>query len=605
MHSYPIISNRVCTTPQRRPENLPAIALFLAVALLILPGMVVAASESVQVVVEGLSAKELANVEAALAVPPALSREGRVDRLWLERFERQAPAKVREALEAFGYYKPVISTRMDTPDEGVYRLTVRVDPGEPVRLTTVTVRVQGPGAADRELLQAASDFPLRAGDVLRHDVYEKVKGELQAKALEKGYLDAHFRVRAIRLDAAGSKAEIELALETGEPYRFGDVRFSGASRYPRPFLETFLDFKPGDAYSGEKILQTQLNYATAQRFRSVVIQPDRAGAKDSAVPVNVDLDPLPQKVVRVGVGYTTDYGPGFSVRYEDLNVLDSAQKLESELNLSQRLQGAALRYVFPGSADFRSSTNTRLSAQREDTVSYTTKSVSAEVERTKGFGRDRLGSIYLQLQQEDSTAGGDTTNTFLLVPGLRFSESRYDSLIRATRGFHYKLEARGTTQHFGSDVGFAQFLGYGDILVALPQRFSVKVRGQAGATTMNGDFLDVPITFRFFTGGDNSVRGYAYQSLGPKDARGDVVGGKHLLVGSIELERAIGENWGVAAFYDTGNAFDDLDTLEFAQGAGLGIRYYTPVGPIRLDVARQVGVSDPEYRFHFTVGMQF
>jgi len=559
----------------------------------------------VRVVVEGLSGKEMANVEAALTVPPALIQEGKVDRLWLERFERQAPGKVKEALEAFGYYRPAISTRMDTPEEGVSRLTVRVDPGEPVRLATVRVQVQGPGASESALAKAASDFPLHAGDVLRHDVYEKSKGELQSKAVERGYLDAHFPVHTIRLDAAESKAEIDLVLETGGQYRFGDVRFSGAPRYPRPFLQTFLDFKTGDAYSPEKILQTQLNFATAERFRSVVIQPDRAGAKDHTVPLNVELTPSSQKVARVGVGYTTDYGPGFSVRYEDLNVMDSSQKLESELNLSQRLQGLALRYVFPGSTDFRSNTNTRLSAQREDTVSYTTKAVLAEVERTKGFGKDRLGSIYLQLQKEDSTAGGDTTNTFLLIPGVRFSESRYDSIIRATKGFHYKLEARGTTQSFGSDVGFAQFLGYGDVLFPLPGRFSIKMSGQAAATSMNGNIMDVPITFRFFTGGDNSVRGYAYQSLGPKDAQGDVVGGKHLLVGSIELERAIGTNWGAAVFYDTGNAFDDFDSLNLAQSAGVGVRYYTPVGPIRLDIARQVGVSDPEYRFHFTIGMQF
>ncbi len=578
---------------------------FLSVCLLTLTTAAIAASESVRVVVEGLSGKEMANVEAALTVPPALIQEGKVDRLWLERFERQAPGKVKEALEAFGYYRPAISTRMDTPEEGVSRLTVRVDPGEPVRLATVRVQVQGPGASESALAKAASDFPLHAGDVLRHDVYEKSKGELQSKAVERGYLDAHFPVHTIRLDAAESKAEIDLVLETGGQYRFGDVRFSGAPRYPRPFLQTFLDFKTGDAYSPEKILQTQLNFATAERFRSVVIQPDRAGAKDHTVPLNVELTPSSQKVARVGVGYTTDYGPGFSVRYEDLNVMDSSQKLESELNLSQRLQGLALRYVFPGSTDFRSNTNTRLSAQREDTVSYTTKAVLAEVERTKGFGKDRLGSIYLQLQKEDSTAGGDTTNTFLLIPGVRFSESRYDSIIRATKGFHYKLEARGTTQSFGSDVGFAQFLGYGDVLFPLPGRFSIKMSGQAAATSMNGNIMDVPITFRFFTGGDNSVRGYAYQSLGPKDAQGDVVGGKHLLVGSIELERAIGTNWGAAVFYDTGNAFDDFDSLNLAQSAGVGVRYYTPVGPIRLDIARQVGVSDPEYRFHFTIGMQF
>ncbi len=605
MRIYPARTNRAHPIARQSTKFLSLFVLFLALFVLFLPAEAGAASESVKVVVEGLSGNEKANVEAALAVPPALIQEGKVDRLWLERFERQAPGKAGEALEAFGYYSPVITTKLETPEAGSYRLTVQVQTGEPVRLATVQVRLQGTGAADTSLAKAASDFPLHAGDILRHDVYEKAKGDLLAKTVEKGYLDAHFAVHAIRLDGDALKADIDLVLETGGQYRFGDVRYSGAPRYPNSFLQTFLDFKPGDPYSGERILQTQLNFAVAERFRSVVIRPDRAGAKDQTVPLDVELIPSPQKVVRVGVGYTTDYGPGFSVRYEDLNVMDTAQKLESELNLSQRLQGLATRYVFPGSTDFRSNTGVLLSAQREDTVSYTTKLISAEVERTKGFGRDRLGSIYLQLRQEDSSAGGETTNSFLIVPGLRFSESRYDSLIRATRGFHYKLEARGTTQNFGSDVGFAQFLGYGDALFPLPERFSIKLRAQAGATTMNGNFMDVPVTFRFFTGGDNSVRGYAYQSLGPKDAQGDVVGGKHLLVGSIELERAIGTNWGAAVFYDAGNAFDDFGDFQFAQGAGLGVRYHTPVGPIRLDLARQFGVSDPQYRFHFTVGMLF
>jgi translocation and assembly module TamA len=578
---------------------------FLSVCILTLSTAAIAASESVRVVVEGLSGKELANVEAALAVPPTLIQEGKVDRLWLERFERQAPAKVREALEAYGYYEPTISTRMDTSEKGVYRLEVRVDAGEPVRLTKVQVQVQGPGASDKVLTEGASDFPLHAGDVLRQDIYERSKGELQSKAVGLGYLDAQYSVHTIRLNEAESKAEIDLVLETGQQYRFGEAHFLGAPRYPREYIQTFLDFKPGDPFSSEKILQTQLNFASAERFQSVVIQPDRAGAKDYAIPINVELTPSPQKIVKAGVGFTTDYGPGFSVRYEDLNVADSAQRFDSELNLSQRLQGLALRYIFPGNTDFKSFTSARVAAQREDTVSYTAKSVSANIERTRGFGRGQIGSIYLQLQKEDSTAGGDTTNTFLLIPGIRFSQSDYDNLIRPAKGFHYKLETRGTTQSFGSDVGFAQFLGYGDVLLPLAARFSLKMRGQAGATSMNGDFLDVPVSFRFFTGGDNSVRGYAYQSLGPKNPQGDVVGGKHLLVGSIELERALGTNWGVAVFYDTGNAFDDFDSLNLAQGAGVGVRYYTPVGPVRLDLARQLGVSDPRYRFHFTIGMQF
>ena len=151
------------------------------------------------------------------------------------------------------------------------------------------------------------------------------RAELQSKAMGKGYLDAQFSVHTIRLNVAESKADIDLVLETGEQYRFGEAHFFGAPRYPRQFLFTLLDFKPGDAFSTENILQTQLNFATAERFQSVTIQPDKAGAKDYLVPINVDLvTPSPQKIVKVGAGFTTDYGPGFSVRYED-HVADSAQ----------------------------------------------------------------------------------------------------------------------------------------------------------------------------------------------------------------------------------------------------------------------------------------
>jgi translocation and assembly module TamA len=108
---------------------------------------------------------------------------------------------------------------------------------------------------------------------------------------------------------------------------------------------------------------------------------------------------------------------------------------------------------------------------------------------------------------------------------------------------------------------------------------------------------------RFFAGGDRSVRGYAYQSLGPRNREGNVTGGKHLLFGSAELERAIRQDWGVAVFYDTGNAFDSFTEVTLAQSAGLGLRYYSKIGPFRLDIARQLNVASPAIRVHFVVGI--
>jgi translocation and assembly module TamA len=188
------------------------------------------------------------------------------------------------------------------------------------------------------------------------------------------------------------------------------------------------------------------------------------------------------------------------------------------------------------------------------------------------------------------------------MPGLRYSEDRYDNLIRPTRGYRFSLETRGTHQYIGSSTGLLQFLAEGGVLIPMPWRLSLQVRGKTGITALKDSLSDLPPTLRFFAGGDQSVRGYSYQSLGPRADNGDVVGGTHLLFGSIELERALFKDWGVSIFYDAGNAFDTFQDMRLAEGAGAGLHYYTPVGSLNLYLARQIGVSKPSFHIHFTVG---
>jgi translocation and assembly module TamA len=274
-----------------------------------------------------------------------------------------------------------------------------------------------------------------------------------------------------------------------------------------------------------------------------------------------------------------------------------------ELKLSQIYQAIGGRYIFPSKIDVKSLASIKLGWEHEKTTDKTVQFLALEGALTRTFGEERIGSVYLRLQQENSQAGNERTKAFLLMPGVQFSQSKYDSVTRPTKGFRYDLELRGTDQCMGSNTGFLQFLGRGEYLIPITQRLSVLTRMQVGATTESEAASDLPISVRFFAGGDNSVRGYKYQSLGPKDAYGDVVGGRHLLFGSIELHRAIGKDWAVAAFYDTGNAFDTWSKIDLAQGAGLGCLYYTVVGPIRLYMARQIGVKNPDFRIHLIVGI--
>jgi len=314
--------------------------------------------------------------------------------------------------------------------------------------------------------------------------------------------------------------------------------------------------------------------------------------------------PSPPKRLRFGIGYGTDTGVRGTVKYQDVNFFNSGHQLSTELQASQTLQGLAARYVFPDEKDFRSFTAFTMGLQHEDVSDKTTNVFSLEGEHTRSFGIEQIGSLYVRLQKEHSTAGNERTNTFLMMPGIRYSDRKYDSIIHPTKGYYYDLEFRGAHKTIGSDSNFIQFITNAEIMLKLPARMSFLTRGRFGTSSIDGASEELPISIRFFAGGSRSVRGYSYQSLGPTDKDGNVVGGKNMLVLNFELERAIGDDWGVVAFYDSGNAFNKYTNMDLMQGAGVGIRYYTPIGSLNLDIARQLNVSNPDFKVHFTIGIR-
>jgi translocation and assembly module TamA len=559
---------------------------------------------SVIVVIEGLSGDELLNVEAALKLPEGLIKDGKVDRIWLTRFERQAPDKVKEALQVFGYYQPDISVALEATEKVRYKLHIQVRKGDPVIINKVSISIEGAGSSEAALTELINRVPLHQGDILRQDKYEELEERIKNKAVALGYLDADFSVHTIKVTLEALSAEINLVLQTGRPYYFGDISFEGLPLYPVSFLQRYLDFKTGDRFSYEKIAKTQFNLIGADRFKEVTVNPLKDQTKDGHVPIEIRLFPSPQKRFKFGLGYGSDTGLRGTVAYNDLNLAGSGHEFNTEIKLSEKLQGLAARYVLPDQTDFKSFNSLNLGLQRENLTDQTTNVVSLEGEHTRSLGFEQLGSFYVRLQKENSTAGDQTTNSFIVLPGVRYLSRQYDNQIRPTKGYYYDLELRGTSEVLGSATGFAQFLTNGAITVSLPGRFSFLARARLGTTFLCESTEDLPISLRFFAGGDLSVRGYAYKSLGPVDSHGDVVGGKHMVVGNFELERAIGSNWGAAIFYDAGNAFNDFNDMKLAQGGGLGIRYYTPIGSLNLDIARQIGVSNPDFRIHFTIGIR-
>jgi translocation and assembly module TamA len=597
-----------CPFPQIKPLLRSSIGIFsnrallLTLLLLLLPGATAIAADPLEVVVTGVEEAALDNVRAALVLPPDLVRNGRVEPLWLERFERQIPERVRRALEPYGFYEAEVTSDLQVRGENDYLLRVEIVPGEPVRLTTVQVRLSGPGENEPRLRSLVSDFPLHPGEVLRQDFYERARGTLKARALDLGYLDADFAVHQIRLHRQERRAEIDLELATGERYLFGEVLMHGAPDYPERFLRRYIAFAEGDVFSYPRLGQTQLNFLDSDRFSEVIITPRLDLTRDLRVPINLKLVSSPRRRLRPGIGYGTDTGARMSVNYRDLNMFRRGHEFSADLGIAEHRQSITSSYVLPGLKNMDSQTALRTGFERESITTFETRSLFAEIERLHGFGGGRIGSVYLRLLQEDYIIGLQDDRSRLILPGLRFSHRNYADPIRPHRGFRYSLEARGTHQNLGSDTGLIQFLASGNAVVPLPWKLKLLLRTQGGTTLKNEPLSQLPASLRFFAGGDQSVRGYGYQTIGPRDASGKVIGGEHLAVGSAEVEVPLGENWGVAAFFDLGSAFNALTAIDWARGAGLGVRRYTMVGPVKIDIARQIGVADPSYRLHVSVG---
>lgn len=554
-----------------------------------------------EVIVKGLEGDALKNVALALTPPEGMIKGNEVDRLLLALFEQEAPPKIREALEPFGYYQAQIQTSLERPANR-WRLLVTINPGRPIRISSLKIDLKGPGARDEKLRRGLPEFPLKEGDILRQDRYEEAKKALRDNALEGGYLQADYTVHLIRLSLKEHAAHIELVLETGPRFYFGDILFAPPLSYPESFLRRYLTFKTGRGFSARRLDETRLNFTHSDRFREAIVEANPEEARDYHVPVRIRLTPSKPKRFKIGVAYETDTGPGLITRYQDLNFYHQGHELNTELRLSEGFQGLAVDYILPGAGNLENKTTIKAGFKREITDTYDSRSLFSQYEYEHSFGRGRLGAGTLRLLQEDYSIVSQQGLSTMVIPGARFGQRRYDNPVRPTRGYRYTLETRGSVPSLGSDGSFLQFLLQGDSLIPLGEGFSLLLRGQGGTTWQNQPLVNLPPSLRFFAGGDQSVRGYGYQSLGPKDTSGKVIGGRHLIVGSLEIEKAFSPVWGLAAFYDVGNAFDQFHQVELKQGAGLGIRFYTPVGPVRIDLARQIEETSPQYRIHLSMG---
>lgn len=206
----------------------------------------------------------------------------------------------------------------------------------------------------------------------------------------------------------------------------------------------------------------------------------------------------------------------------------------------------------------------------------------------------------MRLEQERFTLGNETGRSTLLIPSLSFNRTRTDGGVDPSRGYSLRFDVQAGKEELLSDFDFVRVSAAARGLTTLAEDHRFLARVQLGSVNSNA-FDSVPPSLRFFAGGDQSVRGYDFRGLSPTNAQGDRIGGRHLIAGSLEYQYEFIERWRAAVFVDHGNAVDSLtDPLETS--LGIGVRWVSPIGPVRLDFARSISDPDQGFRIHFAMG---
>jgi len=570
------------------------------VFILLLAGMsVVQAAMSISVKLEGLDREQKKNVRAYLTIEQEKKADDLTERR-IRRYHNRAPGEIQKALQPYGYYQPVIESSLEQ-DGDKWVAHYDIDPGPPVIITDIDLQVDGAGKDDPVMVKAADSLPVQVGSQLLHDDYEKAKKLFRAAAAENGYREARYLKSEVRVQQATNEAEIVLHLDTGDKAFFGPVRFEGGDISDER-LRRYIPFETGDVWSTKKLLVLQRGLVDSGYFSSVNIVPQPARVEENQVPLDVILTPHKRQKYSFGLGFSTNLGIQGSVNWLHRRLNQYGHRLSAEVSASQVRQDISSTYAIPLSKPRSDVLEISGIYRREDTTDVKSEVTELRVSRNfkRGDWREVLSVGYKH--EVDDLADSDGTSN-LLIPKATWTLVKADNRLHSKDGYRLDLETSGSAEALLSDTTFLQGIVRGKLVRGLGKRGRLILRGDAGATA-TGNFDSLPASNRFFTGGDQSVRGYEYKSLSPENEDGDLIGGKFMLVGSIEYDYNVYGKWYLATFYDVGNTFNELP-VDAASGAGVGIRWASPVGMVRVDVASAISEDGQPWRLHITFGPDF
>jgi len=563
-----------------------------------------AVTEHVDIRIDGVDKEMADNVRSYLTLTRYVTRDDLTDGQ-VRRLADKAVDEAADALRPFGYYSPTVHSRT-TRDQPNWIVRLKIQPGDPVKLRTVDLKLGGAGRNDPELKALIAGSPLKVGSRLDHATYDNFKATLMRTAQERGYLDAQYTRRELLVKTKELSGEAHLELDTGGRYEFGAITID-QDVLDDEVLAGYVRIAQGQPYSLEKLHATQFALEDSNYFSTVSVTPGERDPATLTVPVTIRGEKIKRDRYAVSAGYGTDTGVRGQFTWDNRRANTRGHRMRTELTASQIKQEAVVRYLIPIGDPTLEKLEFSAGYVNEEIGDLRSERAELMGGVTQAFGHwQRV--LFLKLDEERTIIPhAPDTKDLLLIPGISYASLPPNFITGWVRDAAYYFELSGSPNMLGSNASYLRFYSRAERVWPIRDGpWHLRLRGELGATWVDR-FSQLPASQRFFAGGDRSVRGFAYNSLSPplpptpENPNGSTSGGgENLLIGSVEFERDIRDRFRGAVFFDTGNAFNDWNTpLEYS--VGVGIRWKLPMLMIGLDLAQALSEKGQNPRVHLNI----
>ncbi|MDH3452503.1 MAG: autotransporter assembly complex protein TamA [Gammaproteobacteria bacterium] len=579
------------TSNARRARLIGALHVVVTIGSLLLTTVVDAA---IELKLQGVGDPEVRRqLLAYIGPPPEDSADG------LEDFVRDLGDKARRALQAVGYYAAKIEYET-VRQEAQILVLVNVQLGMPVLVKAINLRVEGDAGEDEAFQRLLGEPGMAVGDTLDHGKYEAIKDKLLELTQRRGYFAARFLVQRVAVSRAERSAVIDLVLLSGVRHVFGDITFD-ATPIDSEQLPRWLPFSRDTPYHADLVAAGTNALRDTGYFSHVRLVLQHEQVRDGRIPVHVQLQPAAPNKVSFGVGFATDTGPRARATWDKPYLNSDGHSLRTEIAASRVRSSLGASYRIPSvTTPARRYYQLEAALHAEDYQDTQSTSRTAAMRRVTDTESGWRQDAYLRWQNETFEVGADRNTSNMYIPGIGYTHYERGASLRARQGARYGVRLEGASRDLLSDVDMQKIVANGKWLWPFQERHRVIVRADLGALATN-DFDRLPSTERFFTGGDQSVRGFGYRSIAPEDDNGVLIGGRYLNVASAEFVWQYTPSWGLAVFTDTGRAYNERDE-PFRVGVGFGLRWQSPIGTLRVDLGFGVSEDTVPTRLHLTFG---